>query len=115
MAFALLIPNVQLTRRRSRVIPADRALAVVVITAAIDHTSADLVTKRERQIVLGADTVIVIAEVGVADAAAGDLDDDFVGAGRADVEFHRDHRFARGGHHPPNGFDAHLTALRIGL
>jgi hypothetical protein len=35
-------------------------------------------TKRERQIVLGPDPVIVIAEIGVTNAAAGNLNDDFV-------------------------------------
>ena len=85
------------------------------VRAGFDDVTADFVAEAERQLVLGAHAVVVVAEVGVADAAAGDFDQHFVGARRADVEFHRDHRFARGGHHPTNGFDAHLTALRIGL
>ena len=39
-----------------------------------DDMAADFVTKAKRQRVIGAHAVIVIAEVGVADAASGDFD-----------------------------------------
>src|SRR5215472_17678454 len=68
------------------------------VCAAIDHTPADLVTKRERQIVLGADAVVVIAEVGMADAAAGNLDD-FVRCRWRSIKFSGNQRFALAGHH----------------
>ena len=52
------------------------------IRAGVDDVAADLVPERQRQFVLGAHAVVIIAEIGVADAAAGDFDQDFIG-GRA--------------------------------
>ena len=44
------------------------------VRAGIDNMTADLVPERERQFVLGAYTIVIIAEIGVADAAASDFD-----------------------------------------
>ena len=50
------------------------------IRAGVDDVAADLVPERQRQFVLGAHAVVIIAKIGVADAAAGDFDQDFIGA-----------------------------------
>ena len=47
-----------------------------------DDAAADLVAERERQRMVGPHAVVVVAEVGVADAAAGDRDDDLAGTRR---------------------------------
>src|SRR5512135_3940688 len=44
------------------------------IRAGIDDMTADLVPERERQFMLGAHTIVIIAKIGVADAAASDFD-----------------------------------------
>src|SRR6185369_9553694 len=43
------------------------------VGAGLDDMAADLVAEAERQLVLGAHAVVVVAEVGVADAATSDL------------------------------------------
>jgi hypothetical protein len=62
--------------------------------------------ERERQRLVGAHAVVVVAEIGVADAAAGDLHDHLAGAGfgakRGALELR-----ARGGHQPAAGADRH--------
>ncbi len=45
-----------------------------------DDAAADLVAERQRQRMVGAHAVVEVAEVGVADAAAGDRDHHFAGA-----------------------------------
>ena len=84
------------------------------IGAGIDDVAADLMPERQRQFVLGAHAVVIVAKIGVADATAGDFDQHFVGGERADVEFHRHKRLARAGHHPPNWLGAHRFALHNG-
>ena len=49
------------------------------IRAGVDDMAADLMPERQRQLMLGAHTVIVVAKVGMADPAAGDFDHDFIG------------------------------------
>ena len=71
-----------------------------------DDVPADLVAERQRQRMVGPHAVVEVAEVGVADAAAGDRHHDFAGArvggeGRA-LERRLDCR-----HQPAAGFDAH--------
>ena len=71
------------------------------------HDAAgDLVAERQRQRRVGAHAVVVVAEVGVAHAAAGNLDGDFARAGRR-VERRADERCAGGGHEPAVGGDGH--------
>ena len=73
-----------------------------------DDAPADLVAERERQWTVGPHAVVVVAEIGVAHAAAGDRDDDFACARRGregDALQWRLHR----GHDPPAGFDAHAA------
>ena len=73
----------------------DRAIgAPQSIRAGVDDVAADLVSERQRQLVLGADAVVIIAEIGVADPAAGDFDQDLIAGQGADFEFHRDKRLA---------------------
>ena len=47
-----------------------------------DDAAADLVAERQRQRMVGPHAVVEVAEVGVADAAAGDRDDDLAGTRR---------------------------------
>ena len=77
------------------------------------HPAADLVTERERQRLVGAHAVVVVAEVGVADAAAGDLDHHLVGGQLADLELGADHRPTRLHHHPAIRFGAHLPTPSV--
>ena len=72
------------------------------IRAGVDDVAADLVAQRERKLVLGAHTVIVVAEVGMADPAAGNLDQHLVRAGGKLVELHLDKGLAPAHHHPTN-------------
>jgi hypothetical protein len=65
-----------------------------------DDAAADLVAERKRQNVIGAHAVVKIAEVGVADAAAGDLDHHLRGLRRERVERGFEHRRFRRRHHP---------------
>ncbi len=64
------------------------------------HAAADLVTERERQFGVGAHAVVEVAQVGVADATAGDRHGYLAGPGRAGIELGSGHGFADGGHHP---------------
>ena len=64
-----------------------------------DHAAADLVSQRERSGVVEADAAVIETKVGVADAAAGDLDDDFSRARRRG-KFTLLHRLTYGGHGP---------------
>ncbi len=77
-----------------------------------DHVAADLVAERERQRMVGAHAVVEVAEIGVADAAAGDGDHDLArpGFGR---ECRALERRVRRGHQPAVGFDAHRSFLLV--
>ena len=55
----------------------------------IDDMAADLMPERQRQLMLGAHAIVVVAKIGVADAAACDFDEDFVRPGSRRLEFHR--------------------------
>jgi hypothetical protein len=59
-----------------------------------DDHAGDLVSEDERERVAGADAVNREADVGVAQAAAGDLDDDFAWTGVRDVAARRPERAA---------------------
>ena len=53
----------------------NRVISIVEsICAGIDNMTADLVPERKRQCMLGAYTIIILAKVRVADAAASDFD-----------------------------------------
>ena len=84
------------------------------IRASVDDMAANFMAKRQRQFMLGADAVVIIAKIGVANPAAGDFDQDFVGGERADFEFHRNKRLACARHHPADWLGAHRSALQIG-
>ena len=75
-----------------------------------DDAAADLVAERQRQRVVGPHAVVVVAEVGVADAAAGDGDHDFAGARLRAKRRALERRIDRG-HQPAVGFDAHRGPL----
>jgi hypothetical protein len=68
--------------------------------------------ERQRQRVLGAHAIVIVAQIGVADPATGDFDKDFIGARLANFEFHRHHRLACARHHPTNWLGAHGSILR---
>ena len=84
------------------------------IRAGVDDMATDLMPERERQFMLGAHAIVIIAKIGMADPAAGDFDQDFIGARGTDFEFHRDKRLACARHHPTNWFGAHGPALQLG-
>jgi hypothetical protein len=69
--------------------------------------------ERQRQRVLGAHAIVIVAQIGVADPATGDFDKDFIGARLANFEFHRHHRLARARHHPTNWLGAHGLILQL--
>ena len=71
-----------------------------------DHMAADLVPQRQRQRRIGAHAVVVVAQVGVTDAAAGDPDHDFSGR-RLRFEAGLHQRRVGRGHQPAVGVDAH--------
>ena len=83
------------------------------IGAGIDDVAANLMAERQRQFVLGADAVVIVAEIGMADPAAGDFDQDFVWCQGTDFEFHRHKGLARARHHPANWLGAHRSALQM--
>ncbi len=56
--------------------------------------------QRQRQLVLGADAVVVVAEVRVANAASGDLDQNLVRTEGRRLEFLFDKGFALAPHQP---------------
>ena len=56
--------------------------------------------QRQRQRVVGADAIVIVAEIGVADSTTGNLDDDLVGPRRDGIERDLDQWFALPGHHP---------------
>src|SRR5581483_3581467 len=68
----------------------------------LHHVAADLMAEAKRQRRIGAHSVVVVAEIGVTHAAAGDLDRHFVRTGMTDVELHRHQRLTGGRHHPAN-------------
>ena len=72
----------------------------------VDHTAADFVSQRQRQGVVGPNAVVEITEVGVTDAATGDVDDDFAGARLRAKRRALQRRIYRG-HQPAIRFEAH--------
>ena len=79
---------------------------VVVAIAGCDDPAGDLVPERERQRMVGAHTVVVVAEVGVADAATGDRDDHLAGRGLGRKRL-PDQGSARRRHQVAMAFDPH--------
>ena len=64
-----------------------------------DDAAGDFVAERQRQRMVGAHAVVEIAEIGVADAASGDCDDDLARAGLRGERFSAERRVHRR-HHP---------------
>ena len=81
---------------RSRGLGIDAARA----GAGLHHAPADLVAEAERQRLVRPDAVVEEAEVGVADAATGDLDEDVPGGGVLQLERLLHERLPDGLHHP---------------
>ena len=77
-----------------------------------DDAAADLVAERQRRREIGAHAVVEVAEVGVADAAAGDLDD-HVGGPRLGAERRAGERRAGRSHQPAVGFDHRQRSVRV--
>src|SRR6516225_5065630 len=48
------------------------------VGAGINDVAADLVSERQWQLMVGAHAIVIVAEIGMADAAARDLNEDFV-------------------------------------
>ena len=76
------------------------------------HAPADLVTERERQRMGGADSVVEIPQIGVANAASGDLHHDLTGLRREWIERLLDERGVDGGHQPAMRVRFHVGAAR---
>jgi hypothetical protein len=72
--------------------------------------AADLVAECERQGVFGAHAIVEVAQVGVANTAAGDRNDHLAGAWNR-VEGHTGQRCVDCIHQPAMGFDAHGSAF----
>ena len=53
------------------------------VRAGFDDVATDLMPERQRQFMLGAHAVVVVAKIGMADPAPGDFDYDLVGSGVA--------------------------------
>jgi len=81
--------------------------------AGSDDAAADLVAERERQRLVGAHAVVVVAEIGVADAATGDLHHHLADA-RLDVEIDTLERCLRCRHLPTMSLDSHGVWFRLG-
>src|SRR5579863_563622 len=69
------------------------------IRSGIDDMTADLVSEGQRQFMFGADPVVVVTEIGVANAASGNFDDHLARSGRR-IELGADERSARARHQP---------------
>jgi hypothetical protein len=78
-----------------------------------DDDTADLMAQRQRQRLVGAHAVVVVAQVGVAHATAGDLDDHLAGA-RPGFEVAPLQGRAGGGHDPAVGSNRHRVSSWCG-
>jgi len=84
------------------------------IFAGVDDVATDLMPERQRQFMFGTHTIVIVAEVSVANSTPGDFDHDLIGARGIDIELHRNKRLACARHHPTNRLGAHQSALLIG-
>src|SRR5262245_49231200 len=62
------------------------------VAAGLHYAAADFMAERQGQRVVGANAIVVVAEIRMTDAAAGDLDQHLVLTGRGSVEFLFDKR-----------------------
>ena len=70
------------------------------VSSGTDYVPTRLVAQRQRQRVLRSDTVVIKAEICVADAATGDCNHDLAFVRGIGLEFHSGKRFVRAFHYP---------------
>jgi hypothetical protein len=81
------------------------------IRPGFDDVPADLVSERERKLVLGPHPVVVVAEIGVAEPSTGDIDRDLARRDGRGIEVCAHQRRFDRGHKPTMGCNRHRPFL----